>query len=125
MYTLDNLYLLKNYFFLNTHQLLLHMNSLLKSQTFIIPYTNSTNNFTTFLSSTNSIPDPSQYNNSLSTHSSNILHNFASLKICSLNTNELTSYSKQTLIYNFITESNSEIFELSETYLKIKDAKFL
>src|SRR5207237_846432 len=44
---------------------------------------------------------------------------------CSLNTNELTLYSKQTLIYNFITESNSEIFRLSETHLKIKDTKFL
>ena len=34
-------------------------------------------------------------------------------------------FPKQTLINNFIIESNTEIFGLSETHLKVKDAKFL
>ena len=70
----------------------------------------------------------SQYNTSLSSLSSSILQTAntpESLKICSLNTNRLISFSKQTLINNFIIESNTEIFGLFETHLKVKDAKFL
>jgi exonuclease III/ribonuclease HI len=67
------------------------------------------------------------YNTNSSLHplSLNNTSNLDSLKICSLNTNGLSSYSKQTLIHNFIIESNTQIFGLSETHLKKKDAKFL
>jgi hypothetical protein len=51
--------------------------------------------------------------------------NCQTIKIHTLNTNGLTTNSKQLLLYNYITENNIDIFGLSETHISEKEGKLL
>ncbi|CAG8782916.1 19831_t:CDS:2, partial [Dentiscutata erythropus] len=90
-----------------------YYNSFIKSIT-SSDSTSTSSSFNTSYNNSQTQPNNSSFNN-------NAISTFQTIKICTLNTNSLSTNSKQLLIYNYIIENNIDIFGLSETHLTEKE----